>query len=77
MNTNRKLRVDATRIIVPNALLQPLLLGLVLICTDLAATAQVHSTAGVALAAYAAAAVFGALCFIVVLAAGLDARRNG
>lgn len=62
--------------ILPNLLLQPLLLGLVYICTGLAETASVHSTPAVAIAATVAACVFACLCFVVVLATNLDATAQ-
>lgn len=59
-----------------NLLLQPALLTLAYLCTELGATASVHATQTVAAAAYTLAAVFALLCFAVVRAAALDATHN-
>lgn len=69
-------RVDYSARILPNALLQPPLLALVYLCAGLAETASVHGTPAVALAATMAACLFACLCFVVVLAADLDATAQ-
>lgn len=69
-------RVDYSARILPNLLLQPPLLALVYLCTGLAETASIHSTPAVAIAATLAACLFACLCFVVVLAADLDATAQ-
>ena len=62
--------------LVANLLLQPALLTLVYLCAELGATASTHATPAVSTTAYTLAAVFAALCFVVVRAAALDATHN-